>query len=718
MASAVDSNALFLQQNAADTLLRDSSNLQVLLNMGFPKRRALKALVATGGAGVQVACDWIFAHVNDPTLDQDLPREYILYACPTGPLGVVLDDFWQNSLINCGRNGVHNSFPHVTLCGFFKCKDENVHKLLQALEEVAKQSTKDLKFSKVGLDYFSSSNYVGLFLEEAAADFLRKFSQEFANKAASAADTVVEPHSNKQLHLTLAYKFIPNQLQGLETLAKKLDLNKPSHWELRLYSKESRFPNCETLRVLYPFSPSSENQLQLINGDCVFLNADAQISKKCMDGYFYGTSWMTGCSGMFPATHVEKTTDTETWTTHKVVSILHHNQSLSDPRTIQRRYSRGADEFHSTGYNSSQSLLQTQIPSVPEIPPPIPPSVITNDAKAKLLSPHTNSQSPASKENHFQPSPVLPPRSPMSNHSAQVTAVNGEAPPTLPPREEVYTQVQKPKGQVSIVPKDIQMARRIYVFRHAERVDITFGKGWIQLSFDDKGNYHRKNINMPQKIPKRPGGPKDFHRDTPLTEMGLHQAFLTGQALKQIGASVSNVYVSPSLRCIETAKGILKGMELERRLPLRIELGLFEWMRWSPGGLPKFLDHSALLEYGINVDQAYKCKYLPQDMQQNEKCNEYFKRCHKLISSILKETSGDILICGHAGSLDGLSRELQGLSPRPMTDFVGIVTKIPYCGSVVLEEISSAAIWELIEPPYPSLTHAPNPRFDWKMMVN
>lgn len=43
---------------------------------------------------------------------------------------------------------------------------------------------------------------------------------------------------------------------------------------------------------------------------------------------------------------------------------------------------------------------------------------------------------------------------------------------------------------------------------------------------------------------------------------------------------------------------------------------------------------------------------------------------------ILLLLTGDILICGHAGSLDGLSSELQGLSPRPMTEFVGIVTKV------------------------------------------
>jgi len=84
----------------------------------------------------------------------------------------------------------------------------------------------------------------------------------------------VESHKNKQLHITLAYKFPSSQLKQLEKLAKRLDLNKSSSWEVRLYSKDPRYMNCETLRVLYPYAPTSDGHLQLINGDYVFVGPD------------------------------------------------------------------------------------------------------------------------------------------------------------------------------------------------------------------------------------------------------------------------------------------------------------------------------------------------------------------------------------------------------------------------------------------------------------
>ena len=62
----------------------------------------------------------LLAHVFDPELDQTTARDVIVYAYPQGTLGAQIEEYMEAGIYRCGRNGANKSFPHVTLCQFFK----------------------------------------------------------------------------------------------------------------------------------------------------------------------------------------------------------------------------------------------------------------------------------------------------------------------------------------------------------------------------------------------------------------------------------------------------------------------------------------------------------------------------------------------------------------------------------------------------------------------
>ena len=85
---------------------------------------------------------------------------------------------------------------------------------------------------------------------------------------------------------------------------------------------------------------------------------------------------------------------------------------------------------------------------------------------------------------------------------------------------------------------------------------------------------------MPAGVPKRHGSPETFFKDSPITSSGETVARFLGEALGDANQTLSHVYCSPSLRCVQTANGILKGLGVHDKAAITIEPGLFEWLAW------------------------------------------------------------------------------------------------------------------------------------------
>ncbi|CAF4007299.1 unnamed protein product [Rotaria sordida] len=268
---------------------------------------------------------------------------------------------------------------------------------------------------------------------------------------------------------------------------------------------------------------------------------------------------------------------------------------------------------------------------------------------------------------------------------------------------------------------------RLFCIRHGERVDFAFGPSWPELAFDKAGNYHRINLNMPLSLPRRRNPFRDFIGDSPITEIGISQARLTGEALAANDCLAQYCYSSPSLRCIQTAHYILQGMGVEDRVKIRVEPGLFEFLGWYERGLPSFFNSSNINineeieeENNLyNIDKNYRPIISLEKLSRDEKYIDYYNRSFKVTQQITdkhKLTGANIFFIGHAATLEVCTRQLCSFPPRSYSDFNSVIRKVSYLGLQLCERNPTDGQWTLKTPPIPPLQHANNISYDWQMM--
>ena len=128
----------------------------------------------------------------------------------------------------------------------------------------------------------------------------------------------------------------------------------------------------------------------------------------------------------------------------------------------------------------------------------------------------------------------------------------------------LYAKVSKP----SLPCFPVAGLRKVIVLRHGERAD--FSGDWCSRCFDADGSYSRADLNYPDTIPERADAPGSYTKDCILTRIGELQARLMGEGFLNTKTPIHHVYCSPSLRCVMTASNVLKGINISKRMKIKV----------------------------------------------------------------------------------------------------------------------------------------------------
>lgn len=92
--------------------------------------------------------------------------------------------------------------------------------------------------------------------------------------------------------------------------------------------------------------------------------------------------------------------------------------------------------------------------------------------------------------------------------------------------------------------------------------------------------------------------------------------------------------LTKQIKCIST---FCAGMGLKDKCPIRIDLGLFEWLIWYPEDFPEWCSVPELRAAGYNIDADYNSMYTMDDLIacRNEDLNEFYLRNHDAVQRTL-----------------------------------------------------------------------------------
>lgn len=159
----------------------------------------------------------------------------IVYACPHGELAEQIETYFEKSRLTCGPNSAHQFMPHCTLTGFFEDTVSSVPKYTQKLERSLKRFRRSQPEPAIEVKELAfRPDWHGI---ELSSEWLQKLVLDFVCTATS--PTRKSPLRPKDwLHLSLAYGFVSDQVEVLQSLAQDLvDPQSPVGWELCFYQR-------------------------------------------------------------------------------------------------------------------------------------------------------------------------------------------------------------------------------------------------------------------------------------------------------------------------------------------------------------------------------------------------------------------------------------------------------------------------------------------------